>query len=62
LVDTPRGQEGRPSKSLTLEQAVAVTAAAPLLPMMELRPGKDVRRPAALMDACIVLSLLAGVS
>jgi hypothetical protein len=24
LVDTPKGQEGRPSKSLTLEQAVAV--------------------------------------
>ncbi len=62
LVDTPKGQEGRPSKSLTLEQAVAVIAAAQTLPVMELRPGlKDVRRPAALMYAYIVLSLLVGV-
>ena len=62
LVDTPKGQEGRPSKSLTLEQAVAVIAAAETLPVMELRPGlKDVRRPAALMCAYIVLSLLIGV-
>ncbi len=62
LVDTPKGQEGRPSKSLTLEQAVAVIAAARILPVIELRPGlKDVRRPAALMYAYIVLSLLAGI-
>jgi integrase len=62
LVDTPNGQEGRPSKSLTLEQAVAVITAAKTLPTMELRPGlKDVRRPAALMYAYIVLSLLVGV-
>ena len=62
LVDTPKGQEGRPSKSLTLEQAVAVITAARTLPAMELRPGlKDVRRPAALMYAYIVLSLLVGV-
>jgi integrase len=62
LVDTPRGQEGRPSKSLTLEQAVAVITAAETLPVMELRPGlKDVRRPAELMYAYIVLSLLVGV-
>jgi len=62
LVDTPKGQEGRPSKSLTLEQAVAVIAAARILPVIELRPGlKDVRRPAALMYAYIVLSLLVGV-
>jgi integrase len=62
LVDTPKGQEGRPSKSLTLEQAVAVITAAETLPVMELRPGlKDVRRPAALMYAYIVLSLLVGV-
>ena len=46
LVDTPKGQQGRPSKSLTLEQAVAVITAAETLPVMELRPGlKDVRRP-----------------
>jgi integrase len=62
LVDTPRGQEGRLSKSLTLDQAVAIIAAARTLPVMELRPGlKDVRRPAELMYAYIVLSLLAGL-
>lgn len=62
LVDPPKGQEGRPSKSLTLEQAVAVITAARTLPVMELRPGlKDVRRPAELMYAYIVLSLLVGV-
>src|SRR5207244_2864110 len=62
LVDTPKGQEGRPSKSLTLKQAVAVITAARTLPVIELHPGlKDVRRPAALMYAYIVLSLLVGV-
>jgi len=39
-----------------------VITAARTLPVMELRPGlKDVRRPAALMYAYIVLSLLCGV-
>src|SRR5882724_1245315 len=58
LADTPKGQHGRPSKSLTLDQA----AAARTLPVMELRPGlKDVRRPAALMHAYITLSLLCGI-
>jgi integrase len=62
LVDTPKGQQGRPSKSLTLEQAVAVIAAAKTLPEIQLHPGlKDVRRPAVLMYAYIVLSLLAGL-
>jgi hypothetical protein len=62
LVDTPKGQEGRPSKSLSLEQAVAVITAARSLPVLALRPGlKDVRRPAELMYAYIVLSLLVGV-
>src|SRR6516165_5147546 len=62
LADTPKGQDGRPSKSLTLDQAVAVIAAARTLPVMELRPGlKDVRRPAELMHAYIVLSLLCGL-
>ena len=62
LVDTPKGQHGRPSRSLTLEQAVAVITAAPTLPAIELRPGlKDVRRPAELMYAYIVLCLLVGV-
>ena len=62
LADTPKGQDGRPSKSLTLDQAVAVITAARTLPVMELRPGlKDVRRPAELMHAYIVLSLLTGI-
>jgi len=62
LADTPKGQHGRPSKSLTLDQAIAVIAAAATLPVMELLPGlKDVRRPAALMHAYIVLSLLCGL-
>src|SRR6266496_3810022 len=62
LTDTPKGQQGRPSKSLTLDQAAAVIAAARILPVMELRPGlKDVRRPAELMHAYIVLSLLCGL-
>jgi integrase len=62
LADTPKGQQGRPSRSLTLDQAVAVITAARTLPVMELRPGlKDVRRPATLMHAYIVLSLLAGI-
>jgi integrase len=61
LADTPKGQHGRPSKSLTLDQALAVMTAARTLPVMELRPGlKDVRRPAELMHAYIVLSLLCG--
>ena len=62
LADTPKGQDGRPSKSLTLDQAVAVITAAATLPVMELRPGlKDVRRPAELMHAYITLSLLCGL-
>jgi integrase len=62
LVDTPKGQDGRPSKSLTLVQAVAVIAAAQTLPVIEIHPGlKDVRRPAELMHAYIVLSLLLGI-
>jgi integrase len=62
LVDTPKGQDGRPSKSLTLEQAAAVIAAARTLPVIEIHPGlKDVRRPAELMHAYIVLSLLLGI-
>jgi integrase len=62
LADTPKGQQGRPSKSLTLDQAAAVITTARTLPVMELRPGlKDVRRPAALMHAYIVLSLLTGI-
>ena len=41
---------------------MAVITAARTLPVMELRPGlKDVRRPAGLMHAYIVLSLLTGI-
>jgi integrase len=62
LADTPKGQDGRPSKSLTLDQAAAVITAARTLPVLELRPGlKDVRRPAELMHAYITLSLLTGI-
>src|SRR6478672_10092830 len=62
LADTPKGQDGRPSESLTLDQAAAVITAARTLPVMELRPGlKDVRRPAELMHAYITLSLLTGI-
>ena len=47
LADTPKGRQGRPSKSLILDQTAAITAAAKTLPVLELRPGlKDVRRPA----------------
>jgi integrase len=62
LADTPKGRDGRPSKSLTLDQAAAVITAARTLPVMELRPGlKDFRRPATLMHAYITLSLLTGI-
>jgi integrase len=62
LADTPQGREGRPSRSLTLDQAAAVMASARTLPVMELWPGlKDVRRPAELMHAYITLSLLCGL-
>ena len=62
LADTPKGKEGRPSKSFTLDQAAAVITTAATLPVMELRPGlKDVRRPAELMHAYITLSLLCGL-
>jgi integrase len=62
LADTPKGREGRPSRSLTLEQAVAVITTARTPPVLELRPGlKDVRRPPELMHAYIALSLLTGI-
>jgi hypothetical protein len=61
LVDTPKGQEGRPSKSLTLDWAVAVITAAKTVPRARAAPRrKGVRRPTVLMYAYIVLSLLAG--
>ena len=39
LVDTPKGQEGRPSKALTVEQAAAVIEAAKALPAMSCTPA-----------------------
>ena len=64
LADTPKGQDGPPSKSLTLDQAAAVITAARTLPVTELRPGlKDVagggRTHARLHHAA--LSLLTGI-
>ena len=45
-----------------MEQAIAVITTAKSLPVIELHPGlKDVRRPASLMYAYIVLSLLVGI-
>jgi integrase len=62
LTDTPAGQDGRPSKSLTVAQAVAVISAARALPEIKLHPGlQDHRRPAELMYAYVVLSLMVGV-
>ena len=39
LVGTPKGQQGRPSKSLTLKQAVAVITAAETLPSWNCAPA-----------------------
>jgi integrase len=63
LVDTPKGQAGRPSKSLALEQAAALLrASAQELPVLELHAGlKDRRRSPSLMHAYIVLSLTTGL-
>ncbi|MGO9279531.1 MAG: hypothetical protein ACLP3Q_18680, partial [Streptosporangiaceae bacterium] len=60
LVDTPKGRPGRRSRSLTMDQAVAVIAAAsedrpPAAVHPGLRPQQP--RPAALMHAYIVVSL-----
>jgi integrase len=53
-----RKPDRRPSPVVT----IAIIAAARTLPVLELRPGlKDVRRPAELMYAYIVLSLLVGL-
>jgi integrase len=63
LVDTPKGQAGRPSKSLTLEQAVALLRASGQdHPTMNLPAGlKDRRRSPSLMHAYIALSLTTGL-
>lgn len=63
LVGTPKGQAGRPSRSLTLEQATALFhMSGEDHPALELPPGlKDHRRPPSLMHAYIVLSLTTGL-
>jgi integrase len=63
LVDTPKGQAGRPSKSLTLKQAATLLKASGQdHPMMEIHAGlKDRRRSPSLMHAYIVLSLTTGL-
>ena len=63
LVETPKGQAGRPSKSLTLAQAAALLrASSEDHPPLELHPGlADHRRPVSLMHAYIVLSLTTGL-
>ncbi len=60
LVTTPRGTDGRPSKSLTLEQANAVLEASRKPVATAEFPGLP-PRPPALMQAYISLSLLVGV-
>jgi len=59
LVDTPKGRPGRRSRSLTLDQAVALltTAAQGRVPPPK-HPGV---RPNALMNAYIVVSLTVGL-
>ncbi len=60
LVDAPHGQAGRPSKSLSLEQATAIIKASRQERTTREFPGSP-PRPASLMHAYIVLCLLAGV-
>ena len=62
LIDTPVGRAGRRRRAFTLGQAAALIVAARSLPVLELHAGlKDPRRPASLMHAYIVVSLMAGV-
>jgi integrase len=60
LVDTPKGRPGRPSKSLSLEQASAVLRASREDRAIRSFPGLP-PRPPSLMHAYIVLCLLAGI-
>jgi len=62
LIDTPKGRAGRRRRAFTLAQAAALIVAARSRPALELHGGlKDPRRPASLMRAYIVVSLMAGV-
>jgi hypothetical protein len=62
LIDTPKGRAGRRRRAFTLAQAVVLIVAARSRPVLELHGGlKDPRRPASLMHADSVVSLMAGV-
>lgn len=62
LIDTPKGQAGRRRRAFTLPQAAVLIVAARSRPVLEMHGGlKDPRRPASLMHAYIVVSLMAGV-
>jgi hypothetical protein len=62
LIDTPIPRVGRRRRAFTLAQAATLIVAACLRPALELHGGlKDPRRPASLMHAYIVVSLMAGV-
>jgi hypothetical protein len=62
LIDTPKGRAGRRRRAFTLAQAAGLIVAARSRPVLELHGGlKDPRRPASLMHAYIVVSLMAGV-
>ena len=55
LADTPKGQKGRPPKSLTLRARRLRSSRGRGPPVVELRPGiKDVQQQATLMHAYIV--------
>jgi site-specific recombinase XerD len=60
LVDTPQGQVGRPSQSLSLEQATALIRASRQERVTREFPGSP-PRPTSFMHAYVVLCLLAGV-
>jgi hypothetical protein len=65
LVDTPKGRAGRRSRSLTMDQAVAViTAASEDRPPAPVHPGlrPQERRPTAMMHAYIVDCMDNGVA
>jgi integrase len=60
LVDTPHGQVGRPSRSLSVEQATALIRTSRNERSIREFPGSP-PRPTSFMHAYIVLCLLAGV-
>jgi integrase len=60
LVDPPRGRSGRPSRSLSLDQATALLHASRQERATREFPGSR-PRPPSLMNAYITLCLLAGV-